>query len=153
MLDLAGELFVKMGHDVDIDKTLTGINTNLIPDIFIRNYKAKQSYILDIKVSYDDQKNFEKNRIDNNTKYTPLASEISAHLRHSVYINVINVGYLGPWDPINDDALKRVGLSNNEISRFATALTACALKQSYYIYLSHVTGEKYNANVHIAHTA
>lgn len=153
VLDLAGDLLRKMGHDVDLDKCPSGINTSLRPDIVIRDYKAKQTYILDIKVSYDDPKNFDRNRTDNNTKYQPLADEVAAHLRHNVYLNVINVGCLGSWDPINDEALKRVGLSNKEISRFATALTACALKQSYYIFLSHVTGQKYNANVHIAHTA
>ena len=69
-----------MGNGVDLDKCPSGINTTIRLDILIRDNKAKQTYILDIKVSYDDPKNFDKNRTDNNTKYQPLADEVAAHL-------------------------------------------------------------------------
>ena len=125
-----------------------GVNSNLRPDITIRDYKAKKTYLLDIKVSYDKPKNFNKNREANNLKYASLANDVHNLSRHEVFLDVINVGCLGSWDPVNDSTLKRVGLSNKEIARIATALTSCALKESYSIYLTHVTGTTYNSHVH-----
>ena len=65
-----------------------------------------------------------------------------------VHVNVINVGSLGSWDPENDITLKCVGLSPKQIGAIANVLTAAAVKESYSLYLSHITEKSYSSAVH-----
>ena len=80
-----------------------------------------------MKISYEKPKNFNKNRESNHKKYAPFSNDIHNISRHGVFVDVINVGCLGSWDPVNDASLKKVGLSNKEIARLAISLTSCAL--------------------------
>ena len=71
-------------------------------------------------------------------KYTGLATDMKNSTRHDVIIDVINVGCLGSWDPKNEIALKRVGLTPQQIKYIVLTRTMEAAKESYGIYRTHV---------------
>ena len=147
LLNILNKFLTNKGMNVDMDEAPAEIQTTKRPDLVIRDYRAKNTFVLDMKVPYDDSENFKFNRSSNSEKYGALTDAMCHRNRHKLYLNVINVGCLGSWDPENDIALKRIGLSEAEIMKVSKELIVAAVKESYHIYLSHVTGRRYDPNL------
>ena len=66
------------------------------------NKTTKKTYILDVKVPYDDYSLFMANRLDNSKKYKDLEIQLSTYKHHSVTLGTIDIGCLCAWNPNNE---------------------------------------------------
>ena len=67
MLSIISSFFIGLGLDVDTDVSPVEVGTSLHPDLVIRDYRRKRTFLLDLKVPYDSLANFTNSRAANFT--------------------------------------------------------------------------------------
>ena len=137
ILDHLGNYLQSLGYDTDIDTSPPETNTKLRSDLIIRNKAKRHTYIVDLRIPFDIMKNFEKHRLLNYEKYRQIASEIKTKTRFETSLDVLCIGVLGSWDPINNKVLAKIGLTKPQITFIAGHLISTLLKDAYVTYKAH----------------
>ena len=142
VLETIGKYLQSLGFDTDIDTTPVELETKLRPDLIIRNNAKKHTHIIDLKIPYDMDANFNLHRSLNYNKYKYIKQQIAKINRHQTTLDVLNIGVLGSWDPHNDKLLKSLGLDINHINHLSSLIITNLLRDAYTTYIAHTSEDK-----------
>lgn len=127
---------------IQTNRTVTGSNSNLRPDIVISNNTTKQITIIDVTVPFENRyESFREARREKVRKYRQLADELRAK-GFTVYLDALIVGTLGSWDPANEQVLRHCKINRKYAGLMRKLMISDTIRWSRDIYVEHVSGQQ-----------
>ncbi|KAG8223247.1 hypothetical protein J437_LFUL001523 [Ladona fulva] len=130
--------------EVTVDRKVADDETQLRPDIVVRDKEKGTVHIIDVTVPFENRLiALRASRLTKMEKYAELAERTRERKGQNaeVRLGAIIVGSPGTWDRKNDGILRRIGIPHNRMKALKKKIVSAAISGSRTIYNDHV---KYN---------
>lgn len=136
---------------VTLDRPVPGFDSNVRPDMIVRNVKEKWAIIIDVTIIADIKRASEAADMKK-VKYAALSQFISRQEGVACKTEALVIGALGFWPQLNDNVLRLLPIPSQFIGKMKTLIIANVMQMSRYILYRHFYGESYLANPPVLHS-